>query len=163
MTIYQWKPAARLRGDAQVIGEYLAQLREEKGKLTAPLVVDAAKDEQSPLHQYFDWNDDAAAQHYREYQAYHLLRSITIKIEHTPQEKREVRAFVVVHVDAVTKEQSYEPVLHVMTNEELRTQVLQRAWQELLAWRDRYHDYKELAAVFAAAAQAWPEMAAAGA
>lgn len=55
----------------------LAEL-ENGGRLTATDVVEAARIETSPLHRYFEWDDDAAAEAYRIEQARRLIRSVKV-------------------------------------------------------------------------------------
>ena len=45
------------------------------GRIDPELVLDEAKDEASPLHSFFEWNDGTAATHYRIGQAYSLIAS----------------------------------------------------------------------------------------
>lgn len=53
------------------------------GRITPEQIVDAARDESSPLHQYFEWDNRIAAEQYRLMQARTLLRScqVDVKIE----------------------------------------------------------------------------------
>ena len=50
------------------------------GKLTPELVVQSARSKNSPLHDYFDWDDKVAGVHWRIQQARELIRSIRIEI-----------------------------------------------------------------------------------
>lgn len=53
----------------------LERIRTSAG-LTAKNVVDSSRDEDAPLHNYFEWNDEAAAESYREQQARQLIRAV---------------------------------------------------------------------------------------
>ncbi len=61
MSEFQWVAGCRLTkkiADPQVIGAELAQLHEANGgRLTARLVVDAARPIEAPLHPLFEWDD----------------------------------------------------------------------------------------------------------
>lgn len=59
-----------------------AALREldEQEKLTPENVVTAARDEASPLHSLFEWNDEVAAAKYRTTQARHLIAYYQIRV-----------------------------------------------------------------------------------
>jgi hypothetical protein len=48
------------------------------GRLTAEMVVQAARDEESPLHDFFTWDDAAAAAEHRIAQARALIRSVRV-------------------------------------------------------------------------------------
>lgn len=51
------------------------------GTLTPTAVLDDARSPNSPLHDYFEWNDDVAAEKYRLDQARRLIRSVRVEIE----------------------------------------------------------------------------------
>lgn len=62
------------------VTEILTSL-EETGRLTAPAVVDLARSPNSPLHDFFEWDDTVAAELHRQAQARTLIRSIKIRVE----------------------------------------------------------------------------------
>lgn len=71
--------------------EYLISLSKiHDGALTPEIVVNAAKDQKSPIHNYFQWNNDKAAVSYRLWQARQLIASVDIQIT----EERKVRKFI---------------------------------------------------------------------
>lgn len=74
----------------------LQALADESGELTPDLVLEAARDETSPLHSHFEWDDTEAAEQWRKEQARRLIRSVTIVYrEATDQERqRTTRKYV---------------------------------------------------------------------
>src|SRR5687767_282224 len=77
MTTYHWTPGARFKADAQKVGTALAKLSEKHdARLTARIVVDAARPKNSVLHTCFEWDDVRAAELFREEQARKVLHSI---------------------------------------------------------------------------------------
>lgn len=72
-----------VEGSRSVAVRRALQALERSGKLTPEQVVDAARDEASPLHVYFEWRDDKAADAYRIEQARSLIRSVTVRVETT--------------------------------------------------------------------------------
>ncbi len=145
---YKWKPHFNVAGtSAQTIGDHLEKIREKnRGFLTPQQVVKHAKAKKSPLHECFEWEDSIAATAYREDQARYVLRSLVVVINEDTSDQKTVRAFV-----AVTQndDSGYTSLAHAMSDDELRVQVVRRAWNELEAWRRRYEDYDELAKIFA--------------
>ena len=117
------------------------------GNLTPRSVVDDARPEDAVLHPCFEWDDGVAAGKYREDQARYIIRGVVAQMPEAGEDAAPVRAFVSV---VQNDQQSYTSTAHAMSDADLRQQVLQRAWSELQDWRDRYKDYKELAAVFTA-------------
>lgn len=57
----------------------LVRIEREHGKLTPALIVDEARLESSPLHDWFEWDDDAAAEAFREAQARRLVRFVYVR------------------------------------------------------------------------------------
>lgn len=67
------------------------------GSITREQIVTAATDPRSPLHNYFEWDNDAAAHKFRLHQAGMLLRTITVNLVHAPAEERTFTGTTVVH------------------------------------------------------------------
>lgn len=114
--------------------------------LTADSVLDTARDRKSILHELFDWDDSIAAEKWRRNQASDLIRSVHFIYEEDDGNKRETRAFVSVE----REERSYVNVGTVMSDPDLRSQMLQRALAEAKQWRKRFEDLNELAQIFTA-------------
>lgn len=144
--IYGWRAGSRIGLDAEQVGRTIEQLTKRyNGVLEPGHIVDAARDEASPMHPHFQWDDSAAAEMYREGQARELVRSLTVDISRSNLETRPVRAFVNVEVGT---ERGYVSTATAMSSEDLRKQVLQRAFGELEAWRARHAELSELARIF---------------
>lgn len=146
-SVYQWnmRPGFSFQGDAQAIGDRLeAIMRQNAGALTPGVIVEDASDPASPLHPNFEWNDTRAARLQREHTARNLVGSIVI-VEHEGVEVAgTIRAFVNVRQGGTT---FYTTTIYAMSDTELAKQVLQDAYRELVSWRKKYSDLKELAAV----------------
>jgi hypothetical protein len=63
-----------------VVRTELSKLEDESGRLTPQIVLDAAKRESHPLHEYFEWDDSIAAQAWRVEQARGLIRSVKLVV-----------------------------------------------------------------------------------
>lgn len=144
---YGWRPGSRINLDPQKAGEALAKLEKAHNGLLEPeSIVDAARDERSPLHPHFEWDDHTAAEAYRTDQARELIRALTIDISRSNLEPRPIRAFVNVETGG---QQGYVSTPRAMSSAELRRQVIARAWSELEAWRQRHAELTELGRIFA--------------
>lgn len=153
MTIrYEWRSGARISIDAQRAGEAIDLLRDRtNGPLTPRMVVDAARPAASVLHPAFEWDDAVAAEQHRESQARYLLGSIVVRVQPrgVPEAKR---AFVSVELpDAVP---SYEPRHRVLSDAELRSQVIRQGWTDLDAWVAKYGEFSDFDGVTEAIAAA---------
>lgn len=146
--VYGWRPGTRVALDAQKVGETIEKLqRKQNGPLEPETIVEAARNEKSVLHAHFEWDDGVAAGHYRTDQARELVRSLTIDVSRSNLETRPVRAFVNVESGA---DRGYVSTAVAMSSEELRKQVLARAFAELESWRARHAELSELARIFSA-------------
>ena len=74
--------------------EYIRKLESRAGKLTPQKVLDAAMPENSPLHEFFEWDDTVAAESYRMDQARELIRRVRIEITY---EETTIRTVQYVH------------------------------------------------------------------
>lgn len=139
--VYQWKIGARYGIDPQVAGEEVDRLRASANGLLAPsAVVDAARYENHPLHGAFEWDDSVAGEKYREGQARYLIGHLVV-LSGPKSAPQAMRAFVNVQRGEV---QGYTSTAIVISDTELRQQIIQRAVDELLRWRERYGQYEEL-------------------
>jgi len=146
---YVWKGGAGLKEDAkaQVVGERLATIERKKGVLKAEFVVDDARNEKSPLHSYFEWDDSAAAKQHRLHQARHLISHIHVKTVGNRDIQHPTRAFVNLR-PGPEEDRQYENIMSVMSDEMKRGRLLSRAKEELSSWRSRYEDLNEFANLF---------------
>lgn len=150
---YAWKAKTQIPIDPQVAGEHLEALSQQ-GALTPEVVVrDGEVNPRSPFRHFFEWNDALAAHEHRLSQARYLLRSIVVEIERPEQpEPSVVRAFL--PVDPADEDRTYAPIVRIMSDADLRKQVLKRAKRELESWQDRYREYEELAKAMARVSEA---------
>ena len=136
---------------AQKYGEFLERLTLlQGGKITAKDVVKAARSEDSPIHDYFDWDDTTAATKWRIVQANHLISHLEIVIRYKEEDKTTRAFFSLEYANDTGKKRSYFPVETVAGDSLLKEQLIQDALDELKGWQRRYQEYKELELVFVA-------------
>ncbi len=132
---------------AQRYGERIENLKDKSGgDVTPKIVLEDARSNSSPLHDYFTWDDTVAAERYRLSQANYLLRSISITII-SNGETVPIRAFYNIKVSDEEEESLTQSVYvnfdRVVSDKEVRRQVLEAAYKELLGWKERFKQYKE--------------------
>lgn len=136
---------------AQIYGERLHELLSSHGKLTPQLVVKDARKKMSPLHEFFEWDNDEAAKKFRLHQARMLMNSIELKVEVRNEKGKnneiKVRAFLNVK-DEEQEERFYTSAEVVLSKEEYSKQIMQEALREIQYWRKKYSDLVELKPVF---------------
>ena len=132
---------------AQVYGEYLWKLKEENGDVLTPEhVVNCAKTKSSPLHDYFEWNNDDAGSKYRLWQARYLIGRIEVIVKCDDSEEQ-VRAFHninVIHDDESDNVRGYVTVKDIRENPDYLQIVLDNAIKEIVSWKNRYNQYQKL-------------------
>lgn len=143
--VYKYKTGYFNKVPAQVAGEEIHRLYEE-GKSQPKDIVDASRPEGAPLHPVFEWNDDVAAELYRQEQARTLIRQIVVVQEVDDGKKIDYRAFFKIN----PVESTYEPTIVIMTDEEKKKQLLDIAKRELTQFKTKYKMLTELAEVFKA-------------
>jgi hypothetical protein len=89
----------------------LAAIEQKHGRLTPTLVVQEARNEESPLHKEFTWDDSTAAVQWREQQAREIIRSARIEVT-----VNDISFSAIAYVHDPTlqpKEQGYRSIAHL--------------------------------------------------
>lgn len=122
----------------------LRAIHSRDGVLTCEAVLEAARPKNSPLHNYFTWEDSRAAERYRLIEAGKLIA--TVRIEYTPKKAAQVvytPAFIPTGTNSEGKRQYY-PVEEVTRNEFLQQKALADARCEMEGTRARYSHLVDL-------------------
>lgn len=143
--VYSYKIPGKYKIPAQVAGEELSRIEQEHGELTPSIVLESARDEDSRLHDAFEWRDDVAAERYRLDQASKMIRAITVKREDAPT-KDPVPAFV--NITVGKQKAKYVNISAAMNDPVSKMVTLQNALMELRAFRRKYKQLSELAQLF---------------
>jgi hypothetical protein len=132
--------------ESEVTAE-LRRIAEERGGLLRPEeVVEHARDPESPLHNWFEWDDDAAAEKYRIHQARNLIR-VNVAYLQTTGKSIPYRVFVSLSPNR-SSGSGYSVTMDVLNNPEQRAVMMADALRELRGWQLRYRGLKELEVVF---------------
>jgi len=123
------------------------RLTSNDGLLHWQAVVSAARRPSNALHRYFDWNRDRAMQSYLQQQAQELISSYTIVVETSRGERIRTRGYVALTTDRESGG-GYRSVLDVLSDRDLKKQLLADAFADLLAFKQRYKRLSELAELF---------------
>lgn len=117
----------------------LNAIHERKGELTPALVVEAARKEESPLHDYFTWSDSKAATNFRLLEAAMLIRSVRVRVTNGEQTIRTNAFMLPVHGQS-----QYRPIGEVVQSSELSTAMLEIAKTELTAFKKKFGRLEQL-------------------
>lgn len=133
------------------IGVELRRLAEEHGgELRPDVVVEAASAVDSPLHDWFEWDDSAAAQQWRLHQARMLIRAVVVYEPNLKGKLLPCRVFVSLTPDRVEGGAGYRLTTAVLSDAARRQQLLADALAEMKCFREKYRMLSELADVFVA-------------
>ncbi|MCX8016489.1 MAG: hypothetical protein N2690_01105 [Rhodocyclaceae bacterium] len=110
------------RIDADAAAKELERLARNHKALTPRIVIDAARNPASALHDAFDWDDSSAAEKWRLYQARELIRSVHVVCE------REAPRAIYVHVGEA---EGYQPIETVIRNPGMFASALREAHARL--------------------------------
>jgi len=132
---------------ADAIRRELARIARANGGILMPsAVVEAARPESSPLHSRFEWDDGEAANAYRLWQARQL---ITITVSVCARTESDEQVWVSLTPDR-KGDGGYRSLVAVLSDVDMRAQLLADALDDLQVFRAKYKHLQELAGVFAA-------------
>lgn len=135
----------------ETLRQQLQTIHTSKGRLDPADVVTEARNDTSPLHRFFTWDDTEAAEQYRLDQARALIRRVKIEIRTEPDaDPIRVRGFVSVDTTGEDASRHYQPLTEVAGDDELRERVLDEARRDL---RRLQAKYRHLGEAFTALAQ----------
>lgn len=128
--------------------DQLTDIYAAHGRLTADLVVAAARPTGSALHHRFEWDDAAAGEAYRKQQAADLIRSVKVvyKIDPTGSEKS-VRAFPSSRSAEAPDESTYRPIEEVVADPFAYQMLLNECRREWKSFEAKYGHLEEFAQI----------------
>lgn len=160
---YEWNHGANYRVPADVAAAIFEGIRERDGTLTPEAIVAVSQAPDAPLHNEFEWDDQAAATAYRRDQAKGMIRHMVVVHRH-PETSAEIPTRLYVSLNQLTGARQaaghYAVVHDVLADEGQRQALLEQARHDLERWRERYKHLRELAGAREAVEQALEALAA---
>jgi len=148
---FRAKPGARFKKSrVQDYGEEIERIKakHKTRMLKSQIIVDEAREENSPIHECFEWDDSKASELYRRQQAVNLINHI-VTINVTDGEEKEVPFLVNVKiVDSDEGDRGYVSFEELVEDELLYTQYLNGLIQELIALKAKIKNFKELGGIY---------------
>lgn len=140
--VYKFREAAYISGNvsAQEVGETLDRIYQRDGQVSPEAVVEDSRAEDAPLHDCFEWDNDAAAEQYRLYQARKVIASVTVVCDEQ-NNTQPVRAFV--HIE----EKKYMPINHVLQTPDMHSILMATLKKDMLVFVRRYKAVEEISKV----------------
>ena len=137
-----WKVDGFYKADASKVLDELSELGDE---YSLSDVVEKAKDKNSEMHSIFEWDDSVAGEEYRKIQAGKMVRNLVIVRNDETEEKTNVRYFV----STGKRDSTYTPTRLVIRNQDAYEELLERAYAELRAFKEKYSTLSELDEILA--------------
>lgn len=119
--------------DADEVGELFEQIIEEKGELSSETVLDEARNEDSKIHKFFEWDDRIAGEQYRKNQALNMINNLTVIVK--TKEETPVKAFVKIRTEDKSE---YKHIKAVIENTNDYEYLLNKMEKELETLRKKY-------------------------
>lgn len=129
--------------DAQTVGQMLEDMSSKGIEVTPASVLDASRDESSPTHCEFEWDNDAAAEKYRLEQARQLIAHVRIIRDDEPEHEYKERGFVSIPGG----NRVYVPLQTALGKEEYKNHLLKQARGDCEVFLAKYRRLSELASV----------------
>lgn len=137
----EWKIKGLYKADAETVYKEITAL----GDSFSPAdIVEAARNESSELHKCFEWDDNIAAEKYREHQARMVIAQLVVRTETTDNTPVSVRV-----ISSANAMNSYMPTKMLIRSEPEYADLLERAKRELRAFQQKYITVVELQDIFA--------------
>lgn len=127
-----WKFSA-YKADAEKAYSEISQLSE----ITPQNVLNLAKNEDSEIHNDFEWDDSIAGEKYRLHQARQMIQSLVFKTEEPDRTPTRV-------LQITTERNVYKPTEFFVKHEDEYQALLNRALSELESFQNRYKSLAEL-------------------
>ena len=146
---YHWKGGSLRRCGitADEAAEEIKRLTAESqdGLANPHEIVKASRNKKALLHEFFEWEDDVAADEFRLSQARNLVADIVIVVDDAPDQR--IPAFVNVRINDEDEPsvRGYVDSRVVMKDAFMRERALEDAHKGLVAWTNRYSSLSELA------------------
>ena len=145
MQAYRWKTTF-YKAKPETAAEVFKELEGGVG-LTAKNVVDVSRPLDAPLHNEFEWNNDTAAEKYRQYQARVMIQNLEIVITSEKEDEKPVNTRAYVTLQKTTKPAQFENIQTVLSTKEKRDALLDMAKHDMIIFKAKYAHLKELASV----------------
>lgn len=140
MIVTSWKVKGLFKADAQKVSEEIAEI----GEVVEPSeIVNKARDESTELHKCFEWRDDIAAEKYRLHQARVMLGNLVFVYKDESVKQEPIRLMY-----KTTENEGYKSINLIMQKPDEYKALLNRAYSELQAFRNKYKMLKELKDIF---------------
>lgn len=115
-----------------------------ENNLNAKALVDVSRPVDAPLHKEFEWDDNIAAEKWREQQGRVMIAMITVISDGAPEQETPVRAYF--HIE--DHQPNYEPVTLIIKDEDKTAKLFKQAMRELFSFQEKYSGLRQFKKLF---------------
>jgi len=137
------RPSVDIKAAEIANDEIDAVEKKHKGPEFLSQVVESAKKSNSPLHNYFEWNNKKAGGKFRIIQAGYLVHSVKIVLAKVP-----VKSPSVIPIISVKKAASGELGIKTISSGSLKNQMLEKFMDDFNRFLGKYESLKELTPIY---------------
>lgn len=119
--------------------EVLDAIRKRDGVIRPQTLVRDAESKRHPMHGEFEWDNSKGGHYWRVHQARNIINSIVVDVMDVG-----MQAYEVVIPVQNGERKGYYPIQEIMSDDDLRGQVVKRAVSFIKHWQAKYNSYKEL-------------------
>ncbi len=136
---------------AQVVGETVQRIQNEDGCCPPGRLVKEAQPKNSPLHKLFTWDNRAAADQWRRYEARNIINCLVITVQHNDVDVI-VPAFLSSGYTVATQEkgEGYRSFPSVAEDPDLSREAMEALMGRLTTLRQRFADLEPFLGVWGA-------------
>lgn len=146
--VYQYRVKGLVKAPPEVAGKVCQEIIEEEGAITPKSLVRVSEPIDAPLHEEFEWQDDIAAQKYREEQARQIIKNIvTIEVSEETAEPKQVKCWVNserAFVPTDERAHKYVTLNTALGNVNWRDNLIESAKKDMHAFIHKYRRLNEL-------------------
>ena len=145
-TIIRWSIRDIFKADAKKCYEEISAIGDE---VKPEQVVERARDTSSELHKCFEWNDTAAAERYRIIQARSVINHLIVVKKDSEASNVDPIQFRVMMKNDRSESSGYKQTIVMVKDEDEYRKLLQQAYAELHAFKQKYACLSELSNILA--------------
>ena len=150
--VYEWKIKGFYKADAQKAGEFIASIEQKHGAIDPHVLVEESRSKKAPTHKCFTWDDTEAAEKFREGQARSLIKNIKVKFcqKSGEEEESKVAFYSIKKAEGYTRDRKgkvYISAAKAQENPDYMEEILRDALSDMISFRRRYSEIKELSDV----------------
>ena len=147
MQKYEWKCPGLYKVGADIAAKVVESCKDSSGYIQPTAVVDKSRPAEAELHGCFEWQDNIAADRWREQQARVLIKNIvTVEIRDDDKKQDVIKTFVHV-ISPEEQSRGYKMTAVAVQDPRDRDYILSTARRELASFKSKYSKLTEFAAL----------------